>query len=146
VVDPGRKEEEVSVGTLTLALNVHREVCAIHKLGGATLAPDQLLECMEIAHVKAGELAAELDAALKADEVARSNEVVRPPSLLELSKQRITAAARDPASVDMVAPHDQGHAAAAAAATATAAVPVTLAAGATELFGGGTADGKSAWD
>mmetsp|Transcript_10791 Transcript_10791/g.27787 ORF Transcript_10791/g.27787 Transcript_10791/m.27787 type:complete len:355 (+) Transcript_10791:333-1397(+) len=146
VVDPERKEEAVAVGTLSLALNVHREVCAIHKLGGVALSPDQLLECMEIAHVKAGELAARLDIALKADEAQRSGDAARPPSLLELSKRRMTAAARDPVEVDMMEAHDAGHGAAAAAAVATAAAPVPLAAGAAELFEGGVTDGGTAWD
>lgn len=146
MVDPGLKEEAVAVGTLTLALNVHREVCAIHKLGGATLSADQLLECMEIAHVKAGELAAQLEDALKADEAARSNEVARPPSLLELSKQRITAAARSTAEVEMVPGYDDGHHAAAATAAADAAVPMALADGAAELFAGGSANSGSGWN
>ena len=72
VVDPGLKEEEISVGFVTLALNSHKEVCAVHKLGGVALSPDQLLECMRVAHVKAIELAAVLNTALKADEAARA--------------------------------------------------------------------------
>ena len=67
VVDPGLKEEAISIGFATFALNTHKEVCAVHKLGGAALSPDQMLECMQIAHVKAVELSTALTKALKED-------------------------------------------------------------------------------
>eukprot|EP00038_Savillea_parva_P010531 m.190969 g.190969 ORF g.190969 m.190969 type:complete len:370 (+) comp18193_c0_seq1:195-1304(+) len=158
VVDPDRKEEGVASGRLTLALNTHREVCAIHKLGGVSLAPDQLLECMEAAHVKAAELAACLTAALDKDEAARKaamGQVERPKGLGASTKgsdpesqppPRITAAASGTAGVTLDAPRGVGHAAAAAAAVASAAAPMVLASGAAELFQGGNATGGTAWD
>jgi len=76
-------------GSVTLALNSHKEVCAVHKLGGVALSPDQLLECMRVAHVKAIELAAVLNTALKADEAAREGtDNRRGPSLREIKKKR----------------------------------------------------------
>lgn len=121
----------------------------MHKLGGATVTPARLVECVEIAHVKAAELSACLDAALKADEVARTTVVQRPPSLIELSRQRITAAAaRDPGPVPMEEVHgDESVAAAASAAVAMAETPVVLGGGAgAGLFAGGTPRGGTAWD
>jgi hypothetical protein len=121
----------------------------VHKLGGATITPARLVECVEIAHVKAAELSAILDAALRADEIARSSDVQRPPSLIEMSRQRITAAAaREPGDVPMAAVHGDGSVvAAAAAAVAKADIPVALSGGAgAGLFSGGTSSGGTAWD
>lgn len=95
VVDPGLKEEAISVGFVTLALNSHKEVCAVHKLGGVALTTDQLLECNRVAHVKALELSTMLTAALKQDESAREGDAYkRGPSLREMNKRsKITHAA-----------------------------------------------------
>ncbi len=42
MVDPTYKEEAVSVSTVTITMNAHREICAIHKMGGVELHADQV--------------------------------------------------------------------------------------------------------
>lgn len=60
-----------SVGFVTLALNTHKEVCAVHKLGGVAVSSDKILECMRLGHAKAVELSTALTTALRADETQR---------------------------------------------------------------------------
>lgn len=43
LVDPGFEEEQVMDGRLTVAMNVHREICALQMAGGVALHPDQVL-------------------------------------------------------------------------------------------------------
>ncbi|KNC77274.1 hypothetical protein SARC_10264 [Sphaeroforma arctica JP610] len=64
LVDTSLEEEHVMEGRLTLTLNTHREVCAIHKCGGAPLLPDQIIRCAKIAAVKVTELSDLLTAVL----------------------------------------------------------------------------------
>ncbi len=42
LVDPSCVEEEVCEGTVTVAMNVHNEICAIHGLGGIPLTKAQV--------------------------------------------------------------------------------------------------------
>lgn len=42
-MDPGFEEEQVMDGRLTVAMNVHREICALQMAGGVALHPDQVL-------------------------------------------------------------------------------------------------------
>eukprot|EP00040_Diaphanoeca_grandis_P004684 m.29745 g.29745 ORF g.29745 m.29745 type:complete len:349 (-) comp16153_c0_seq1:184-1230(-) len=103
VVDPGLKEEAVSVGFTTMALNSHKEVCAVHKLGGVALSADQLFECMQVAHVKALELSTILTAAVKKDEAKRKSDTdVRGPSLRDIKKIKITKTTEDVTETDLV--------------------------------------------
>lgn len=44
IVDPSDSEESVADGHVTYCLNVHKELCAINKLGGLPLAPMQIIE------------------------------------------------------------------------------------------------------
>jgi hypothetical protein len=99
-VDCVSKEELVASSRLTIVINAHREVCAIQKMGGTELLPEQvcllcpvvhafllyligwcvdssvlcgvqIVECVRIAHVKAVEHLDIIDAALKTDSDAR---------------------------------------------------------------------------
>ena len=49
VLDPSAREEAVMDGRITLSLNAHRELCAIHKLGGAPVKPGQIVQLAHIA-------------------------------------------------------------------------------------------------
>jgi exosome complex component RRP45 len=46
VVDPSDREELVLEGRLTVVLNQHQELCALHKPGGLPVAPARLLEAI----------------------------------------------------------------------------------------------------
>lgn len=100
VVDPTYKEEAVSVSTVTITMNAHREICAIHKMGGVELHADQLLECVKIAYVKVVELTKILEDALKADETKRQSAVWSRAELKKLTKtsapqEHVAAPVRD---------------------------------------------------
>lgn len=45
VLDPTEREEMVMVGTLTVVLNQHQELCALHT-AGTPVAPAQLMQCV----------------------------------------------------------------------------------------------------
>jgi exosome complex component RRP45 len=65
LVDPMLKEEQVAEGTMSVTLNVHREVCAIQKAGGAAVSPATISRCCKIAAVKAAEITSLLRDALQ---------------------------------------------------------------------------------
>lgn len=49
VVDPSAEEEKINDGQITIAMNLHQEICAFSKPGGTPLPPDQLLQCTQLA-------------------------------------------------------------------------------------------------
>ncbi|KAL9643893.1 hypothetical protein ABK040_013304 [Willaertia magna] len=70
-VDPIKKEELIASGSMTIALNTHKELCAIQKGGGLALTKEQILECTNIAAVKVKELTELLKSFLKREEELR---------------------------------------------------------------------------
>jgi exosome complex component RRP45 len=46
LLDPNGQEEKVALGTTTIMLNSHREVCGVQKHGRPGISPDQLLACI----------------------------------------------------------------------------------------------------
>lgn len=48
LLDPSQREELVAVGTLTLALNSHGELCTVQKNGGAAVSVEQLLQSVRV--------------------------------------------------------------------------------------------------
>ena len=46
VMDPGLAEEHVMDSSLLLAMNAHREICMIHKSGGASCEPEHVSSCL----------------------------------------------------------------------------------------------------
>lgn len=71
-VDPLLREEEASVGSLTITQNSNRELCAMQKLGGVALPVSTLLKCNEIAAVKVAEMSAFLQRILEEDAQQRT--------------------------------------------------------------------------
>ncbi|ORZ41665.1 ribosomal protein S5 domain 2-type protein [Catenaria anguillulae PL171] len=67
LIDPNLLEEAEKDGTLTIASNVHREICAVSLSGGAPLPADRILQCAQLATVKVAHLTRTLHAALKQD-------------------------------------------------------------------------------
>ncbi len=65
-VDPTHREEAVMGGRLTYSINVHKELCALQKIGGLPLAPASLVEWAELASVKVSEWHALLQNSLAA--------------------------------------------------------------------------------
>ncbi|TPX34503.1 hypothetical protein SmJEL517_g02862 [Synchytrium microbalum] len=52
ILDPTHSEEQVSQGTMTLVLNIHREVCTIEKSGGVAINTSSIFSCSQIASSK----------------------------------------------------------------------------------------------
>eukprot|EP01134_Creolimax_fragrantissima_P001969 CFRG1969T1 len=73
VVDPSLEEERVMEGRLTMTVNTHREICAMHKSGGVSLLPDQIMRCAKVAAIKVTELNEMLNSVLDEAGVGISN-------------------------------------------------------------------------
>jgi len=65
-VDPTHREEAVMGGRLTYSINVHKELCALQKIGGLPLPPSSLVEWAEVASEKVSEWHALLQNSLEA--------------------------------------------------------------------------------
>eukprot|EP00934_Nitzschia_sp_Nitz4_P003817 Nitzschia sp. Nitz4//scaffold2_size372955//251504//253035//NITZ4_000447-RA/size372955-snap-gene-0.95-mRNA-1//-1//CDS//3329546850//3807//frame0 len=78
LVDPSDREELVQDGSLTVAMNIHTEVCLLDYGGGCELNPDKLKECFETSTGVVRELCSQLEEALKnADEEAQTEQLKR---------------------------------------------------------------------
>ena len=66
VIDPTEREEMVMVGGLTVVLNQHQELCALHKPGGVAVDCAQLVECINAAAAAAPQLLLLLEKVLHA--------------------------------------------------------------------------------
>jgi exosome complex component RRP45 len=144
--DPTDREEIVMAAALSVVLNQHGEVCALHKSGGLAVAPTLLLEMVQHAAAAAPELLAALDAALAAhaDRLA-ADAVVLAKTGRAARPGRTAAAEAPPLAVgsggpDAAVESGAETAAAPAPAAAPAAAPAVAPAAA---FGGGS---QSAWD
>lgn len=58
VLDPSLLEEQVYAGRITFVMNAHKELCGVHKLGGAPMTPEALLAATKVAGARAQELVA----------------------------------------------------------------------------------------
>lgn len=67
VVDAAWAEEQVRVGSCTVSLNRHGEICQIAKLGGAPTEAVSLLQCTNVALTKAKEFSTLVDQRLADD-------------------------------------------------------------------------------
>jgi len=56
IIDPTEKEEQILDGKIVMAMNSHRELCAVHCSGGSVFRKDQLLRCSSKAVPRAKEL------------------------------------------------------------------------------------------
>lgn len=69
IVDPTDEEEQVLDGTMTVAVNAHREICSVHKGGGCPVPQPVILRCLSLASARAMDsiqiVTSAVDAALK---------------------------------------------------------------------------------
>jgi exosome complex RNA-binding protein Rrp42 (RNase PH superfamily) len=78
LVDPTDREELVQLGSLTVAMNVHSEVCLLDYGGGCELTPAKLKECWKLADVSIKQLCQLLEGSLQqADEQAQRERLER---------------------------------------------------------------------
>jgi exosome complex component RRP45 len=77
-VDPTHLEESVIAGKMTFTLNIHREICGLHKAGGFPLAPKDIVLASKIAMIKVQELTNAIQSALADDSIKRKNVKAKP--------------------------------------------------------------------
>jgi exosome complex component RRP45 len=65
VVDPNLLEEQVQEGSMTIGMNIHKELCTLVKSGGIAIDQEKLMECIHIASLKATQLTDLLKNAVK---------------------------------------------------------------------------------
>nr|CCA18471.1 exosome complex exonuclease RRP45like protein putati [Albugo laibachii Nc14] len=74
-MDPTSREEQVMNGVITFIFNSFRELCAVHKNGGAPISTEDILRCAQIAAARVGELVSVLKVEeRKADESASARQ------------------------------------------------------------------------
>jgi len=54
VIDPTEREEQVMEGRISVALNIYKQICGIHKLGGTPLSAENIKTCIRIAADRIG--------------------------------------------------------------------------------------------
>lgn len=70
-MDPTDREERITDGRMTFTFNSFRELCAVHKIGGAAISTSDVLRCANVAAARVQELTDFLKAeAEKADQEA----------------------------------------------------------------------------
>lgn len=70
-MDPTDREERITDGSMTFTFNSFRELCAVHKIGGAAISTTEVLRCANIAAARVSELTEILkEEAEKADKKA----------------------------------------------------------------------------
>jgi exosome complex component RRP45 len=78
LVDPTDREELVQLGSLTVAMNVHSEVCLLDYGGGCELTPSKLKDCWKLADTSVKHLCHLLEVSLKdADDQANRERLFR---------------------------------------------------------------------
>jgi exosome complex component RRP45 len=75
VLDPNYLEQRLSAGLLSIALNAQREMCVFQKAGGVPLAPEEIINIINVAAVKAKELDELVAARLREDWDSRKGKV-----------------------------------------------------------------------
>ncbi|KAK4268846.1 hypothetical protein QN277_022078 [Acacia crassicarpa] len=60
VIDPTHHEESVMTGRMTATLNANGDVCAVQKAGGEGIFQRVIMHCLQLAHVKAGDITSKI--------------------------------------------------------------------------------------
>ncbi|XP_054817854.1 exosome complex component RRP45A-like isoform X2 [Prosopis cineraria] len=64
VIDPTHHEESVITGRMTATLNANGDVCAVQKAGGEGIFQRVIMHCLQLAHVKAGDITTKIKSAV----------------------------------------------------------------------------------
>lgn len=103
-IDPTDREEKVMDGTISFTFNSFRELCAVHKNGGAPISTDDILRCAQIAAARVGELVSVLkEEERKADQVAsaRHRSKLRGRDFVDISSIHYEQSTADIIQVDL---------------------------------------------
>lgn len=100
LIDPTDREELVQTGTLTIAMNVHSEVCLLDYGGGCELTPNKLRACWKVAEMAIKDLCRLLETTLtQADEQAQKGRLER----LQLQRRQQQQKSGGGGSADFIA-------------------------------------------
>lgn len=108
-MDPTDREERITDGSMTFTFNSFRELCAVHKIGGAAISTNDVLRCANIAAARVSELTEILkEEAEKADKEAidRRRAFLRGRDFADISSLSTTAATQNRTEVDLGAMTD----------------------------------------
>lgn len=108
-MDPTDREERITDGSMTFTFNSFRELCAVHKIGGAAISTNDVLRCANIAAARVSELTEILkEEAEKADKEAidRRRAFLRGRDFADVSSLSTTAATQNRTEVDLGAMTD----------------------------------------
>lgn len=108
-MDPTDREERITDGTMTFTFNSFRELCAVHKIGGAAISTTDVLRCANVAAARVSELTDFLkDEAEKADREAidRRRAFLRGRDFADVSSLSTAAATQNRTEVDLGAMTD----------------------------------------
>ena len=95
--DPTRKEETVADAGLTFTVNKHREVCGVHKVGGAPAAKDTILKLAAAAAARAVDLTERLDALIEKESKEQQQRTRKGEDLYANPKSvRVTSSGKAP--------------------------------------------------
>lgn len=102
VMDPTKLEEEVMEGRVTFAVNIYKDICYIHKPGGAFLSPELFPKLLEACNIKVAQLTKTIREVLRDESgkfmIANTKEDVR----LDLFKVDLTS--KDAKAMDVESP------------------------------------------
>ena len=103
VIDPTEREELVMEGRISFTMNAHRELCAVHKIGGIPITQERIMQCASAASMKAQNMCQILATELaKADGAAKAERLAYLRGLNYAS-----AASANPFSVQTGAPESE---------------------------------------
>ncbi|KNA08344.1 hypothetical protein SOVF_163460 isoform A [Spinacia oleracea] len=77
VVDPTYYEEAIMKGRFIATINASEDVCAIQKAGEVGIAPTVVMQCLQIAAVKAADITSKIESAVKLYNTERENRSVK---------------------------------------------------------------------
>ncbi|XP_066927297.1 exosome complex component RRP45-like isoform X2 [Clytia hemisphaerica] len=105
IIDPEEKEESIIDGKLMMAFNIHNEVCCVQMSGGVSVDYEQLLNCGNIAALKAEEITVVLKEILEEERIKRLPKKIEKKAGLKTPatpREFITKTTAGPTEVEMI--------------------------------------------
>jgi exosome complex RNA-binding protein Rrp42 (RNase PH superfamily) len=52
IVDPTSNEEDLMTSSITIVMNIKKEICNVYKQGGQNIGDDEILKCLTLSKKK----------------------------------------------------------------------------------------------
>ncbi|KAK4276263.1 hypothetical protein QN277_019231 [Acacia crassicarpa] len=119
VIDPIHLEEFVMTGRMTATLNANGDVCAVQKAGGEGISQRLIMHCLQLAHVKAGDITTKIKNAVDSYNTERTLQKIKRHSTDALNvisgsavkleeKESQSAGKKSGGCLDQLKPKDEG--------------------------------------